>query len=124
MVFDKKEQLSLLFLWRFSKTLSKEVTRLVDYYVPGKPVMGKPWLFLSLKTLFPIKEYNHFTVKNYENSETFLREQTKIEMCMNQNGWIEQIFSFSQKKISLNNFVTVTALTLLVTQQIPNSNDT
>ena len=48
--------------------------------------MGKPRLFLSLKTLFPIKEYNNFTVKNYENSETFLREQTKIEMRMNQNG--------------------------------------
>ena len=69
----------------------------MDYFVPVKPVIGKSQLFLSVKTVFPIKEYKNFNVKNYENSETFLWEQTKIEKHMDQNGWIEQIFSFSLK---------------------------
>ena len=68
----------LLFLSRFSKTLSKQVIRLVDYFVPVKLVIGKLQLLLSVKTVFPIKEYKNFTVKNYENSETFLWEQTKM----------------------------------------------
>ena len=40
---------------------------------PIKPVITK--LFVICETVFPIKEYENFTVKNYQYNETLVREQ-------------------------------------------------
>ena len=44
--------------------------------MPTKPIIAKNSnSFSSVKLFLPIKQFENFTIKNYENSETFIREK-------------------------------------------------